>query len=145
MSARHNPSDIKNKIKRKQVYAKFKQDKKKLKKERKLKREREAGALDGDAPPKQQPKTLDNKRKFGTPLVGADDVEVLGDEASDEFADYFDDGKVSRHLQQMSQLHCTNPGTEVDDNDETQAFWVYVSIHTRTDGADPEFFLLRTT
>ena len=42
----------------------------------------------------QKPKTLDNKRKFGTPLVEPDDVEVLADEASDEFADYFDNLKV---------------------------------------------------
>jgi ribosome production factor 1 len=94
--SRHNVGGIGNKIKRKQVYQVLKINKKKLKKERKLHREREAQALGAAAPPKQVPKTLDALRKYGTPLVKPDDEEVMGDEADDEFAAYFDGGKAPK-------------------------------------------------
>ena len=38
---------------------------------------------------KQQPKTLDNQREHDLTTVEADDEEALEDEASDEFAPYF--------------------------------------------------------
>eukprot|EP00163_Fabomonas_tropica_P025682 TRINITY_DN448_c0_g1_i4.p1 TRINITY_DN448_c0_g1~~TRINITY_DN448_c0_g1_i4.p1 ORF type:complete len:311 (+),score=50.72 TRINITY_DN448_c0_g1_i4:130-1062(+) len=83
------PSHIPNKIKRAEVHAKQKKEKKKEKKERRKKREREAEALGEDAPPKQKPKTLESTREKDDTIVEADDEEVLGDVAMDEFSKYF--------------------------------------------------------
>ena len=84
-----NPSKIKNKVKRTEMYAKYKQQKKKLKKSLKLERIKEVEALGEEAPPKQVPRTIDNSREVDETLVQPDDEEVIGDERDDEFAKYF--------------------------------------------------------
>jgi ribosome production factor 1 len=83
-------SHIKNKEKRAEVYAIRKAEKSRVKTENRRKRKREAEELGADAPAKQQPKTLDNTREEDFTVVEADDEEVAGDEAFDEFAKYFD-------------------------------------------------------
>ena len=88
-----NPSKIKNKMKRAEVYAKYKSQKSKLKKKIREDRVKEIEALGDKAPPKQMPKTIDNMRKRDETLVQADDLEVLGDEKDDEFAAYYSNEK----------------------------------------------------
>lgn len=88
-----NPSKIKNKMKRAEVYAKYKSQKSKLKKKIREDRVKETEALGDKAPPKQMPKTIDNMRKRDETLVQADDLEVLGDEKDDEFAAYYSNEK----------------------------------------------------
>jgi len=84
-----NPSKIKNKVKRTEMFAKYKQQKKKLKKSLKLERIKEVEALGEEAPPKQVPRTIDNSREVDETLVQPDDEEIIGDERDDEFAKYF--------------------------------------------------------
>lgn len=60
-----NPSQIKNKVKRTEMYAKYKQQKKKLKKKLRLERVQEVESLGTSAPAKQIPKTIDNSRELG--------------------------------------------------------------------------------
>lgn len=84
-----NPSNIKNKAKRKEVYAKYKQQKKKTKKELRAARVKEIEALGDKAPPKQIPRTIENTRELDETVVQPDDVEVIGDEKDDEFSKYF--------------------------------------------------------
>lgn len=88
-----NPSGIKNKMKRAEVYAKYKTQKSKLKKKLREDRIKEVEALGEKAPPKQIPKTIENMRKADETMVRADDVEVLGDEKDDEFSAYYSNGK----------------------------------------------------
>jgi len=88
-----NPSGIKNKMKRAEVYAKYKTQKSKLKKKLREDRVKEVEALGEKAPPKQIPKTIENMRKADETMVRADDVEVLGDEKDDEFAAYYSNEK----------------------------------------------------
>ena len=97
MSSRGNAtSQIRNKVKRGQVYAKLKAAKKKEKKEQKAKRKREVEELGADAPPKQIPRTLDNTREADDTVVEPEDEEVQADVEGDEFAPYFDEGKVPK-------------------------------------------------
>lgn len=84
-----NPSQIKNKVKRGEVYAKYKQQKKKAKKLQRLERVKEVEALGEDAPPKQVARTIENTRVKDETVVESEDVEVIGDEKDDEFAKYF--------------------------------------------------------
>ncbi|KAJ1394286.1 anticodon-binding protein [Ochromonadaceae sp. CCMP2298] len=84
-----NPSAIKNKVKRTVMYAKYKSQKKKLKKKLREERVKEVEALGEAAPPKQIPHTIDNCREVEETLVQPDDEEVAGDEKDDEFAKYF--------------------------------------------------------
>lgn len=58
-----NPSNIKNKVKRTTIYAKYKAQKKKVKKELRQARVKEVEALGEEAPPKQIPQTIDNTRE----------------------------------------------------------------------------------
>jgi len=64
-------------------------EEKKEKKKLKEKRKKEEAALGDAAPPKQIPRTLDNTREFDETIVQPNDEEVLEDERTDEFADYF--------------------------------------------------------
>eukprot|EP00548_Thalassiothrix_antarctica_P006306 CAMPEP_0194143196 /NCGR_PEP_ID=MMETSP0152-20130528/12388_1 /TAXON_ID=1049557 /ORGANISM="Thalassiothrix antarctica, Strain L6-D1" /LENGTH=341 /DNA_ID=CAMNT_0038842495 /DNA_START=84 /DNA_END=1105 /DNA_ORIENTATION=+ len=82
-----NPSHIKNKIKRSEVYGKYLQEKRTLKDDRR-KREKEAVAL-GEDIKKKTPKTLDNTREKESTMVRQGDEEVEADHADDEFASYF--------------------------------------------------------
>jgi ribosome production factor 1 len=84
-----NPSDIKNKVKRTAMYAKYKSQKKKLKKILRQERVAEVEALGEAAPPKQVPRTIENTREVDETVVQPDDEEVAGDEKDDEFAKYF--------------------------------------------------------
>ena len=84
-----NPSHIKNKLKRNEVYAKYKNEKKVIKKKLRAERVKEIEALGDAAPPKQIPRTIENTREEEETMVKSDDAEVLGDEADDEFAKYF--------------------------------------------------------
>jgi hypothetical protein len=54
-----NPSKIKNKTKRAEVYAKYKQQKSRVKRVAKEERLKEAEALGENAPPKQVPRMVD--------------------------------------------------------------------------------------
>eukprot|EP00941_MAST-03F_sp_MAST-3F-sp1_P001258 g1258.t1 len=89
----NNTSRIANKCKRTQVYAKVKKKRVLEKKARREKRKREADELGDEAPAKQVPKTLDNTREADETVVTPEEHEVIEDEASDEFSDYFLKGK----------------------------------------------------
>ena len=88
-----NPSQIKNKAKRTEVYAKYKLQKKKIKKKLREERVKEVESLGEKAPPKQVPKTIDNSRAVDDTFVMANDEEVLLDEQDDEFCKYFNNEK----------------------------------------------------
>ncbi|KAM8951715.1 ribosome production factor 1 isoform 2-T2 [Lycaon pictus] len=82
-------SEIKNKQRRHLMFTRWKQQqrKEKLAIKKKLKKEREA--LGDKAPPKPVPKTIDNQRVYDETIVDPNDEEVAYDEATDEFASYF--------------------------------------------------------
>ncbi len=93
-----NPGKIKNKVKRTEVYAKYKIEKSKKKKrlrDEKKKNEEELGKF---APKREIPKTLENMRKFDETKVkdtnNLIDDEILEDEKDDEFAKYFNNEMV---------------------------------------------------
>jgi len=87
-----NPGSIKNRLKRSEVYGRYLLDKKAQKKQKRLQRVKEAQELGVDPTTRQTaPKTLDNAREVEETLVQPTDWEVLGDEAEDEFAPYFED------------------------------------------------------
>lgn len=86
-----NPGRITNKLKRSEMYGRYLQQKRTHKREARLKREKEAEALGVDVV-KQTPKTIDNTREVEPTVVAANDPEIAGDEADDEFAAYFSDG-----------------------------------------------------
>lgn len=88
-----NPSSIKNKCKRTEVYKKYKQQKSALKKALKAEKKKEDEELGDKAPPKQVPKTIENTKIVSETVVEKDDPEVLGDEADDEFSLYSDGSK----------------------------------------------------
>ncbi|CAG8452957.1 18717_t:CDS:2 [Acaulospora morrowiae] len=86
------PSQIKNKIKREEIYAKQKQEKSRHKIEQRVKRRKE----EAEDPEKKKerlsknvPRTLENTREFDETVVEPEDSEVLEDEMSDEFSKYF--------------------------------------------------------
>jgi len=82
-----NPSKIKNAAKRAQVYEKFKQQKKILKK--KMRAEKVKAVLElGEEVPKAIPKTQENTRVADETMVDKEDPEVIGDEKDDEFSCY---------------------------------------------------------
>eukprot|EP00276_Gloeochaete_wittrockiana_P004706 CAMPEP_0184659606 /NCGR_PEP_ID=MMETSP0308-20130426/30337_1 /TAXON_ID=38269 /ORGANISM="Gloeochaete witrockiana, Strain SAG 46.84" /LENGTH=303 /DNA_ID=CAMNT_0027099561 /DNA_START=3 /DNA_END=914 /DNA_ORIENTATION=+ len=95
--ARLNPSVIKNRIKRIDVFKKLKHDKSVAKREERKRKNHEAQVLGDNAPPKKVPKTLDNTRVPDETIVQTDDTEVAQDEATDEYADYFN-GKTPKTL-----------------------------------------------
>ena len=83
-----NPSKIRNKIKRTEIYSKYKSEKKQQKKKLRQERVKETEALGESAPPKKVPTTIENSRIVDETMVKVDDVEVF-DEKCDEFAKYF--------------------------------------------------------
>ena len=90
-AARSNPSMIKNKDKRAVVMAKLRTAKKKDRRARREANQREnldAVAL-GEEPVRKKPRTQENTRINDPTFVQADDLEVFGDEAGDEFAEIF--------------------------------------------------------
>ncbi|KAM9290520.1 ribosome production factor 1-like [Gastrophryne carolinensis] len=82
-------SEIKNKQRRQFMYMKLKQEKRKEKMALKKKRKKERDALGDKAPPKPVPKTIENQRVYDETTVDPADEEVAFDEATDEFAPYF--------------------------------------------------------
>ncbi len=91
-SSMRNPGHITNKIKRAEMYGKYLMQKKAQKRQSRIQRAKEAEELGEDVEErKQTPKTLDNTREKEHTMVQMDDVEVMGDEETDEFADYFSD------------------------------------------------------
>lgn len=84
-----NPSTIKNKAKRSEVYAKYKQQKKRIKQKLRQERIKEVEALGDRAPPKQVPKTIESSREIDETCVNINDEEIIEDEKDDEFAKYF--------------------------------------------------------
>ncbi|CAG8538410.1 4750_t:CDS:2 [Diversispora eburnea] len=95
------PSQIKNKIKREEIHAKQKQLKSRKKIEERLRRQKE----EAEDPEKKKerlakniPRTLENVREFDETIVDAEDLEVLEDEASDEFSKYFQEGVSPKML-----------------------------------------------
>jgi ribosome production factor 1 len=93
---RIRPAEIGNKIKRSEVYHKQRLEKKKDKAESRRKRQRERDELGESAPPKQQPRTLDNTREVDDTIVAPGDEEVLRDEEEDEFAPYFSGARTPK-------------------------------------------------
>jgi ribosome production factor 1 len=104
----NNPSRIRNKLKRSEMYGKYLQERNAKKKEERKKRERTALALGENEDDNQEtttnnhnnnnnnniksiPKTLDNTREWEATMVSADDDEVEADHQDDEFQDYFQD------------------------------------------------------
>merc|ERR1711865_730507 len=82
-------SRVRNKCKRTQLYQEAKHVAKKHASKVRRKRQKEHALLGDDAPPKQEPRTLDNTREADDTVVDGDDEEVAGDENMDEFASYF--------------------------------------------------------
>ncbi|XP_018417362.1 PREDICTED: ribosome production factor 1 [Nanorana parkeri] len=82
-------SEIKNKQRRHFMFLKLKQEKRKEKIAMKKKRKKERQALGDKAPPKSVPKTIENQRVYDETTVDPADEEVAFDEATDEFAPYF--------------------------------------------------------
>jgi len=98
---RKNPSHIANKLKRSEMYGKYLQQKRAVKKEARLRKAREVEELgEGVQVKKPVPKTLDNTRDVDPTMVLPEEImssspsdtaaEIAGDEADDEFAPYFD-------------------------------------------------------
>ena len=79
------------------VYMARKKRRKEKKEERK-RIEREAEEMGVEPPPKQIPATLENTRVPDDTIVRVADKEVLEDEATDEFHEYFTRGKVVSSL-----------------------------------------------
>jgi len=74
------------------MYGKYLLEKKTRQRQLRHERAKEAEALGVDvATTRQTPKTLDNTREMEPTIVRPGDGEVMGDEAGDEFAEYFDD------------------------------------------------------
>ncbi|KAG8555260.1 hypothetical protein GDO81_017647 [Engystomops pustulosus] len=82
-------AEIKNKQRRHFMFMKEKLQKKKEKIALRKKRKKEREALGDKAPPKAVPKTIENQRVYDETTVDPADEEVKYDEATDEFAPYF--------------------------------------------------------
>jgi ribosome production factor 1 len=83
---------IKNKQKRQQVYVQAIQKKAREEREKRLRRKREEKADPSKKEARQAqniPKTLESKRELDETIVKDADDEVMADEATDEFAEYF--------------------------------------------------------
>jgi len=85
-----NPTHIRNKMKRSEMYGKYLEERNAQKKLQRKTREREAEAL-GEEVVKHTPKTLDNTRELEPTMVKSNDVEVEADHEDDEFSPYFSD------------------------------------------------------
>ncbi|OCT84741.1 ribosome production factor 1-like [Xenopus laevis] len=82
-------AEIKNKQRRQFMFMRLKQEKRKEKLSLRKKRKKEREALGDKAPPKPVPKTIENQRVYDETTVDPADEEVALDEATDEFAPYF--------------------------------------------------------
>ncbi|XP_029890038.1 ribosome production factor 1, partial [Aquila chrysaetos chrysaetos] len=91
-------SEIKNKQRRHFMFLRWKQQQRKEKLAAKKKRRKEREALGDRAPPKAIPKTIENQRVYDETTVDPNDEEVAFDEATDEFAPYFNRQTVPKIL-----------------------------------------------
>ncbi|RMC08531.1 hypothetical protein DUI87_14777 [Hirundo rustica rustica] len=91
-------SEIKNKQRRHFMFLRWKQQQRKEKLALKKKRRKEREALGDKAPPKAVPKTIENQRVYDETTVDPNDEEVAFDEATDEFAPYFNRQTVPKIL-----------------------------------------------
>ncbi|XP_060088103.1 ribosome production factor 1 [Heteronotia binoei] len=91
-------SEIKNKQRRHFMFLRWKQQQRKEKLALKKKRKKEREALGDKAPPKPVPKTIENQRVYDETTVDPSDEEVALDEATDEFAPYFNRQTVPKIL-----------------------------------------------
>ncbi|XP_015274886.1 PREDICTED: ribosome production factor 1 [Gekko japonicus] len=91
-------SEIKNKQRRHFMFLRWKQQQRKEKLAIKKKRKKEREALGDKAPPKPVPKTIENQRVYDETTVDPNDEEVALDEATDEFAPYFNRQTVPKIL-----------------------------------------------
>uniref|UniRef100_A0A670IM79 Ribosome production factor 1 n=2 Tax=Podarcis muralis TaxID=64176 RepID=A0A670IM79_PODMU len=91
-------SEIKNKQRRHFMFLRWKQQQRKEKLAIKKKRKKEREALGDKAPPKPVPKTIENQRVYDETTVDPNDEEVTLDEATDEFAPYFNRQTVPKIL-----------------------------------------------
>lgn len=82
-------NDIRNKQVRSKVKTEMKKEKASAKREKRDKRKRDVEELGKDAPAAQVPRTLESMREFDETVVAPDDVEIAGEEAMDEYAEYF--------------------------------------------------------
>jgi len=80
--------DIKNKIKRQQVYHKLKREGGKAQRKARALRQKEAEAL-GEAAPAHVQRTLDNTREADDTMVQPGDEEVAAEDSFDEFSAHF--------------------------------------------------------
>eukprot|EP01105_Mastigella_eilhardi_P025823 TRINITY_DN7167_c0_g1_i1.p1 TRINITY_DN7167_c0_g1~~TRINITY_DN7167_c0_g1_i1.p1 ORF type:complete len:352 (+),score=108.07 TRINITY_DN7167_c0_g1_i1:365-1420(+) len=87
--------DIKNKMRRSAIYQKKKEHRDKIQRDGRLKRKKDAAALGDQAPPKKQPRTIENTKEEDPTLVDMADEEVQRDITEDEFASYFN-GKTPK-------------------------------------------------
>jgi len=88
-AAAMSANDIRNKIVRSKVKTEMRKEKASAKREKRDKRKRDVEELGKDAPPAQVPRTLESMREFDETVVAADDEEIAGEEAMDEYAEYF--------------------------------------------------------
>ncbi|KAE9414868.1 hypothetical protein Angca_008422, partial [Angiostrongylus cantonensis] len=75
---------------------------KKNKRARQAEREKIREALGDNAPPKEEPKTIESTREYDVTMVQEDDEEVKHDEDNDEFAQYFNRESSPKILITMS-------------------------------------------
>jgi ribosome production factor 1 len=81
--------NIKNKMKRVQVYQKMKKQGIATERRERKARQKEAEALGDEAPARPAQRTLDNTREADGTIVQPGDEEVIGEDSFDEFAKHF--------------------------------------------------------
>jgi len=87
--SRDKISTIRNKVRRGEIYAKFKREKSKADRLERKKRKAEYAALGDNAPPKKVPRTIENTREPDFTSVNEEDEEVTCDIVQDELEAYF--------------------------------------------------------
>ncbi|XP_078431272.1 ribosomal RNA processing Brix domain protein [Wolffia australiana] len=102
------PSMIKNKIKRTEVYAKQKREKKVEK--RRKNQERKAAAkraleLGEEPPPKSVPRTIENTREADETVCRSDDEELCATNNADEFSEVLKQDRVPKILITTCRFH----------------------------------------
>jgi len=100
---KQNVSNIKNKLKRQQMYHKLKKEGDKSQRQARKLRQKEAEALGEDGPRPVQ-RTLDNTREVDETLVHPDDEEVAGEDRMDEFSAHFSGLQPPRTMITTSRL-----------------------------------------
>ena len=82
-------NDIGNKEQRAKVKKELKAQKAKAKRAKREKRKQDVAELGDEAPAPQAQRTLESAREFDETVVAPDDEEIAGEEAMDEYAQYF--------------------------------------------------------